>query len=612
MARPESPCLSIAIARLRTSGANHFATWVLQAPYPSGYVHHDCMWPDTLSQSWKAWQEMFSPSGTIHELPLNPDGSFVSPQNNQNILTETQQRTPDSLQIPPPMSSVPLHLAQGGWVDRGEQKPQSPPASYSSRLMQQLGMNLWQWLFEGPIQGSLQESKGIAIGQSVPLRVRIDLREPYLIALPWEIMQPQAGQPAISLSQQLLFSRTTSNVEPLQPLRPAESLNILLVLGQAEPGLGANSAFSSGNNHRLQLEAEALALAGVLEGAFQTDDSDKYFDISVPTRVDTLIEPTPAELISRLETEDYNILFYAGHGIPGPDGGLLFLRPDTAINGTELAQVLVRCRVTLAVFNACWGAQPAVERLDLINGQQQAIARSSLAEVLIHHGVPAVLGMRDSIADREALSFIQTFAQALAGRMSIDRAVAIARQQLLTLYKFNQPAWTLPVLYMHPEFDGQLTEPVDDLKTELPLNSSTWLGRLPSCAYLRGRDRPNVKSTESTTQVWPIRAGMVRVGRWEENDVVIREQWVSQKHAEIFCRNSIGDSRGESSYFLRDFSRYGTLVLGVQGWQRVHHQELLLHSGTQLKFGSSQGQIFEFTIEVEKTSGYSETDCGTN
>lgn len=612
MARPESPCLSIAIARLRTAGANHFATWVLQAPYPSGYVHHDCMWPDTLSQSWKAWQEMFSPSGTIHELPLNPDGSFVSPQNNQNILTETEQRTPHSLQIPPLMPSVPLHLAQGGWLERGEQTPPPPPASYSSRLMQQLGMNLWQWLFEGPIQGSLQESKGIAIGQSLPLRVRIDLREPYLIALPWEIMQPQAGQPAISLSQQLLFSRTTSNVEPLPPLRSAESLNILLVLGQAEPGRDANSAFSSGNNHRLQLEAEALALASVLESAFQTDNSDKYFDISVPTRVDTLIEPTPAELIARLETQTHNIFFYAGHGIPGPDGGLLFLGPDTAINGTELAQVLVRCRVTLAVFNACWGAQPAVERLHLTNGQQQAIARSSLAEVLIHHGVPAVLGMRDSIADREALSFIQTFAQALAGRMSVDRAVAIARQQLLTLYKFNQPAWTLPVLYMHPEFDGQLTEPIDDLKTELPLNSSTWLGRLPSCAYLRGRDRPNVKSTESANQVWPIRAGMVRVGRWEENDVVIREQWVSQKHAEIFCRNSIGDNRGESSYFLRDFSRYGTLVLGAQGWQRVHHQELLLHSGTQLKFGSSQGQIFEFTIEAAKTSGYSETDCGTN
>src|SRR4028119_888593 len=536
MARPQSPCLSIAIARLRTAGANHFATWVLQAPYPSGYVHHDCMWPHTLSQSWKAWQEMFSPSGTIHELPLNPDGNIVSPENS----------------LPPPTPSVPLHLGQGGSGDSGNQNP-PPPASYSSRLLEPMGMNLWQWLFEGPIQGSLQESKGIAIGQNLPLRVRLDLREPYLIALPWEIMQPQPSQPAISLSQQLLFSRTTSNVEPLPPLHPAESLNILLVLGQAEPSRGANSLFSSSNNGHLQLGEEALALAHVLESAFPTDDSGKYSDISVPTRVDTLIEPTAAELISRLETQSYNILFYAGHGIPGPDGGLLFLGPDTAINGTELAQVLVRCRVTLAVFNACWGAQPAVERLHSTNGQQQAIARSSLAEVLIHHGVPAVLGMRDSIADREALSFIQTLAQALAARMPIDQAVAVARQQLLTLYKFNQPAWTLPVLYMHPEFEGELIKPIEEGITELPSMQPSWVGAPAPVASLR--------SLESTDKVWRIRGGLMRVGRRPENDLVIQEQWVSQQHAEIICRDAFTAQEACPTYFLRDFSRYGTLIL---------------------------------------------------
>jgi hypothetical protein len=571
------------------------------------------MWPATLSQAWQAWQEMFSPSGTIHELPLNPDGNFVSPENSQKILAETEKPALQALQLPQFGPSNPVPPGKG-WSEKGEPNPLPQPASYSSRLMQHLGIELWQWLFEGPIQASLHESKGIAIGQNQPLRVRIDLREPYLIALPWEIMQPQAGQPAISLSQQLLFSRTTSHVEPLPALRLAESLNILLVLGQAEPTNSTTNAQFAVNNRQLQLEAEAQALANVLENASHTDESGQYFDISVPTRVDIAIEPTPAELISRLETQSYNILFYAGHGIPGPDGGLLFLGPDTAMNGTELAQVLVRCRVTLAVFNACWGAQPAVEAAARSpKGHQQAIARSSLAEVLIHHGVPAVLGMRDSIADREALSFIQTFARALAGRMSVDRAVAVARQQLLTLYKFNQPAWTLPVLYMHPEFDGQLTEPADDLKTELPVNSSTWLGRLPSCAYLRGRGEPSAKSRSSNAnQVWPIRANMVRVGRWEENDVVIREQWVSQKHAEIFCRNSVGDSRDEPNYFLRDFSRYGTLVLEPQGWKRVHHEEVLLRSGTQLKFGSSQGQVFEFTIEEPKTPGYNEIESRTN
>src|SRR5438045_8792462 len=98
------------------------------------------------------------------------------------------------------------------------------------------------------------------------------------------------------------------------------------------------------------------------------------------------------------------------------------------LNGIELAQVLTRTSVKLAVFNACWGAQPAA-----IN--RQAITASSLAEVLIRHGVPAVLGMRDVIADHESHSFIQVFTEALRSRKPIDEAVAQARQELLTLTK---------------------------------------------------------------------------------------------------------------------------------------------------------------------------------
>jgi len=587
MPRPEIPCLSIAIARLKSPAENHFAAWVLQAPYPSGYVHHDCTWPETLSQAWQAWQEMFSPQ----TLPCVP--AVAAPQ-----LALALTPSPDA--------------AKG-----------SQTLSYSSRLMQQLGMSLWEWLIAGPIQGSLHESKGIAIGQNQPLRVRIDLREPDLIALPWEIMQPQAGQPAISLGQHLLFSRTTSDVEPLPNLHPGQSLNILLVLGEG----GGDSPLTA-----LQLEQEAAALVKVLDisskaetnrdiqkslsmagkmpapqGLWDISNGDRA-DAIAPTLVETLIQPTPAELISRLEAgtiegqRPYNILFYAGHGMPGPDGGLLFLRPDTALNGTELAQVLVRCRVTLAVFNACWGAQPAVEVLTN-SSSKQALSRSSLAEVLIHHGVPAVLGMRDAIADREALSFIQAFAQAMAARMPVDQAVTVARQQLLTLYKFNQPAWTLPVLYMHPEFDGQLLTPALEIRTELPANSRTWMGRSLPIAYLR--------SLAENPQIWSLAGAIVRIGRGEENNVAIPESWVSQKHAEIFCRNSDTTGKTEPTYFLRDFSRYGTLILGSDGWQRVHHQEVALKPGTQLKFGSSQGQTLEFIIEVPKTSPHNRADCGT-
>jgi hypothetical protein len=540
----ENPCLSLAIARLSTAGAEHFAIWVLKAPYPGGYVHHDCTWPESLTQTWVAWQEMFSLRGLPH-VPV------------VHHATQSSGNLPD----------VP-----------GEANGQ--PTSNSARLMQQLGIDLWAWLFEGSIENVLAESRGIANGQNKPLRLRLEIRDPDFIPLPWETMQPMAGRQAISLSQQLLFSRTTSDVDSLKPfLRNNQNLKILLVLGQ--------DAQRTNSTVGLELEAEAAALANVLKASGQANVKNEQFVVPVACNVETLLQPTRGELIAALENGAYNVLFYAGHGEPAPDGGLLFLSPDANINGTELAQVLVRTQVTLAVFNACWGAQP--EQVG-----SKTIPRSSLAEVLIHHGVPAVLGMRDSIADREALSFIQTFAQALAARMPIDQAVAVARQQLLTLYKFNQPAWTLPVLYMHPQFEGELIKPIEDGVTELPSGPFGHLKPPSQIAALRSL---------TPTKIWQIRGGLMRVGRNSQNDLVIQEQSVSQQHAEIICRDDVSDQENSPTYFLRDFSRNGTWILRTEGWQKVHHQEVILQPGIQLKFGSTHGQTLEFVIEASDPLG---------
>jgi len=520
--------LKIAIAPLSITQDPHFAMWVLQAPYLSGYVHHDSTWTEDLAQLWYAWQQLFSwqllPSPL---LPKTPGDLLSAFKNNAST-------------------------------------------SYSSLLMQKLGLNLWQWLFSGPVARSFDRSQGIAMGQNKPLRLRLDLRSPHLIGLPWEILQPQPGKSAVALSQHLLFSRTTSEVESLSLRQATDTLNILLVLGQES---------TERYLPELQLEQEASLLSEIF-------DRCALEESTVPYLVQTLIQPTVAELIDRLESQEIHILLYAGHGVPAPDGGRLFLGSETTLSGTELAQVLVRTQVTLAVFNSCWGAQSARQESD-----GSVLPRSSLAEVLIHHGVPAVLAMRDTIADREALSFIRAFAQALAQQHPIDRAVAIARQQLLTLYKFNQPAWTLPVLYMHPEFNGCLIPQQDWAITELPSNSNTWLEHLDANVYLR--------SIGSGEKVWPIRSGFLRVGRTDDNDLAIPERWVSKRHAEIFSRHLHAQS-GKASppmYYLRDFSRYGTLVLGEEGWRKIHHQEVLLRSGVQIKFGSSHGQALEFRIE---------------
>ncbi len=528
----DSLCLWIALDRLTAADPEHYAIWVVRSPYPGGHVHDDRIWGQTLDQIWGSWQSMFSLRG----LP--------------NVPHMTSAYVPEMLDLP---------------KETGQQ------ASYSSRLMQHLGINLWEWLFDGPVQSSLDHSYGIALGQSSVLRLRIEVRDPELIGLPWEIMQSQPGRQALSLNQQILFSRTTSDVDPLADWGLDNDLKILLVLGQ--------DADETGTDKALQLEAEAKLLKDIL----QTHEPATSTGRPVMRQVDVLLQPTPEALTQQLEAGRYNVFFYAGHGVPGPDGGRLFLQPSEVLNGTELAQVLTRCRVKLAVFNTCWGAQP--ERVD-----DQAISRSSLAEVLLHHGVPAVLAMRDSIADEEALTFIKVFTQVLAERKPVDEAVAIARQQLLTLYRFNQPAWTLPVLYMHPDFEGAILNAIPTDITRLPGDSS--VRARSTLIALREVNKP--------TKVWPIYGGLMRVGRLPDNDLVISEPWVSSKHAEIFSRRATSQqpaSKIEPTYFLRDFSRYGTFYLGTQGWQQIHRQEVPLKPGTRIRFGSAEGRLLEFVIE---------------
>ena len=548
----EIPDLNLAIDRLRLVGANHFAVHVIDAPFLAGYVLEDVLWDEGLAKCWGAWQEMFA----VRSVPMVPFLAGVTGVGIGRVEGGEEKEEEEETQQTTPVRSKGI----------GEDGP------YSVRLMQSLGMGLWEWLFSGAVLRGLSQCQGIAMGRGVPLRVRLDVRDPDLIGVPWEIMQSQAGVPAISLGREVLFSRTTSDVGPLREMRSEQMVNVLVVLGREATIAGDLPIESLGaGGGVLKLEQEAAALRGVLENVGR-------FATTAGCFVDTLVQPTARELVRKLEEGRYNVFFYAGHGIPAPDGGMLLLREDGGMSGTELAGVLVRSPVKLAVFNACWGALP-----DQRSGR--AILRSSLAEVLLHHGVPAVLAMRDSIADEEALAFVQVFAQGLAERMSIDRSVMLARQSLLSVFKFNQQAWTLPVLYMHPEFDGVLVEPLRAGLTQIPMNPTQF-------GILRGGVMG--LRLEGSGVMWALRGGLMQVGLSEENDVVLREAGVSRRHADLFCRGGFGEVG--SRFFLKDLSRYGTWVEEAGGWRKINHEEVELKAGMRLRFGGSQNPVLEFGV----------------
>jgi len=104
-------------------------------------------------------------------------------------------------------------------------------------------------------------------------------------------------------------------------------------------------------------------------------------------------------------------------------------------------------------------------------------------------------------------------------------------------------------------------------------------------------------------RIWQIRGDFMRVGiDHAENDLILQEDQggISRKHAMIFRRQLQPDGNAEPSYFLEDFSRFGTWILepglGSSNWRKVHRQEVPLLPGTHLKFGSTHNEALEFSV----------------
>nr|WP_277875246.1 CHAT domain-containing protein [Alkalinema sp. FACHB-956] len=320
---------------------------------------------------------------------------------------------------------------------RGQSGPAGEPASVD---LVTLGQDLYNALFQGTVRDSWMVAQGIAQHQQDILRLRLGLKGDRLPRLPWEVLH--AGDRPLSTGTDVVFSRYHSaftavgsklslhstNTQPNQPLR------ILMVL--AAPT----------DQEMLQLHQEAVHLKAELQR-----EQDRRFD--GPTiELQILDQPGREQLTQSLEQGHFDILHYAGHSNLGSAGGDLYLVNDKTgltevLNGDDLAGLLVNNGVRMAVFNSCRGVHGATAGEDNSN---------NLADALLKRGVPAVLAMAERIPDDVALNLSRLFYRNLKQRYPIDLSLNRARQGLLSSYGSSQLYWALPILYLHPEFDGYL------------------------------------------------------------------------------------------------------------------------------------------------------------
>ncbi|MGG6270806.1 CHAT domain-containing protein [Leptolyngbya sp. AN03gr2] len=306
----------------------------------------------------------------------------------------------------------------------------------------ELGQKLYNALFQGTIRDSWMTAQGIAQNRREGLRLRLGLKGDRLPRLPWEVLY--AGARPLATGTDVVFSRYQANFAPmgtiLQPHRPAieldpsQPLRILMVL--AAPT----------DQEVLELRREANHLRDEL---LRDGQSDGKIDLTI------LDQPGREQLTQELEQGHYQVLHYAGHSNLGLSGGDLYLVSDRTgltevLSGDDLAGLLVNNGVRMAVFNSCRGVYTATA------DPTDETESSNLTDALLKRGIPAVLAMAERIPDDVALTLSRLFYRNLKQRYPIDLSLSRARQGLLSSYGSNQLYWALPILYLHPDFDGYL------------------------------------------------------------------------------------------------------------------------------------------------------------
>jgi len=291
---------------------------------------------------------------------------------------------------------------------------------------QQIGDQLFNALFSGPIRSLLDRSLGMLHGSNTGLRVKlhIDPKDPGLArlsSLPWELMYRKETREFVNLSSFTPILRYLDVQVPCVPLPLQPPLRILGVIANPPdfPQLDLQ-------RERRQIEATWARQGGVA--------------------VDFLQPATILKLQEQLAAQPYHVLHFMGHG--GFDqlsgSGVLLFEDDQGcaadVDGSTLG-VLLRDAPTLRLvfLNACETA--------CVSKQEGLDPFAGVAAALVMAGIPAVVAMQFPITDGAAIRFANRFYSLLAAGQPVDYAVAQGRQAILAA-ESGTMEWATPVLFM--------------------------------------------------------------------------------------------------------------------------------------------------------------------
>jgi tetratricopeptide (TPR) repeat protein len=292
----------------------------------------------------------------------------------------------------------------------------------AEQLVQQIGRQLFEALFTGPVYGTYRASLGVAQQRGRRLRVVLRLTAPELAALPWEtLFDPETGTYVCRQEPLVRHVPAPYTPDPLE-VRPPLRILGLVASPRGLPVLDVDAE----KQHLAEALAEPIA-AGLVELVWVS-------------------EATWEGVHARLLAGEWHVLHFVGHGDydTGTDEGVLALvgadgRADL-IEAGRLADLLAEAQPTprLVVLNSCSSGETGAH--DLFSGT---------AAVLVRSGISAVAAMQFTVSDTAAIAFARGFYTALARGRAVDEAARSGRISILGAPHTLE--WITPVLYVRGE-----------------------------------------------------------------------------------------------------------------------------------------------------------------
>jgi hypothetical protein len=307
--------------------------------------------------------------------------------------------------------------------------------------------------------------------QLADLRIEITTGIAEAASIPWELMRDPQSDSAIALRVQS-FVRVQSDPNlSFVPVPPADDGRLRLLYAVCRPGgrndvelravanrllqdLGADlarfdiTALRPPTFEQLQKELTDAKTAGRPFHIVHFDGHGCYEDLSKTSLADWL--------------KAINVLTLGGKP-NGKHGYLLFEHPGSKenmrpVSGGELGKLLHDTGVPVLVLNACQSAMHeatgAPNQNPPANVHDEVRAIGSLAQAVIDHGIPAVLGMRYSVFVVTAAQYIGQLYAALAQGRPFGEAASEGRKHLAAnpdRWVGLQPRplqdWFVPVVY---------------------------------------------------------------------------------------------------------------------------------------------------------------------